>query len=296
MGHELLAAIVAGFAAGMLQFIVASGLTLIYGVMRVLNFAHGALFMLGAFVCYTVLSGSADSLAMWLLGVGGAVATVGALGAGTESTIFRRLYTRDHTTTLLASYALLVTLDGLAQQFWGLTPRTQAQLPLFAGSLKLLGTRLAVYDLVLIGIGAALAVGLTVLIRGTPYGRAVRAVSADPAMARATGLRARRIQVSVFALGSALAGLAGALIAPLVSIDPGLAPTFVVQSFAIVIIGGLGSMPGALVAALLIGMLDSFAISFAPDLAGFSLYAGVAVVLLLRPQGLFGTLHARSDT
>lgn len=291
---EVLAAAVAGLASGMPQFIVASGLTLIYGVMRVLNFAHGALFMLGAFVFYTVVGGT-PTVSSWLLGACAAVVVLAAVGAGAETLVFKRLYARDHTTTLLASYAVLLVLDGAAQQIWGLNPRTQEQLPLVAGSVRLLGTRIAVYDLVLIGVGAMLAVALTLLLRGSSFGRAVTAVSQDPVMAQATGLRTRRLQLSVFALGAALAGLAGALIAPLVSIDTSLAPTFVVQSFAIVIIGGLGSMPGALTAALVLGLVDSFAVSFAPTLAGFSLYAGVAVILLLRPQGLFGSPAARGE-
>jgi branched-subunit amino acid ABC-type transport system permease component len=290
---SLLVTAITGIAAGMPQFIVASGLTLIYGVMRVLNFAHGALFMLGAFVYFTVSGGLSGSLISWVLAVGCTALVLGLLGAGTEALVFKRLYARDHTTTLLASYALLLILNGACQQIWGLTPKTQEQLPLFTGSVRILDAQIAVYDLVLIGIGASLAGALTILLRRTPFGHTVTAVAQDPIMAQASGIKTRRVQMSVFAMGAALAGFAGALIAPLVSIDASLAPTFVVQSFAIVIIGGLGSVPGALIAALALGMLDSFAISFAPELAGFSLYAGVAAVLLLRPQGLFGLAHSR---
>ncbi|MEQ3549776.1 branched-chain amino acid ABC transporter permease [Pseudonocardia nematodicida] len=286
---EIVAALVAGVAGGVPLFVVASGLTLIYGVMRVLNFAHGALFALGAFVLATVLGGAAPSPLMLVVALLVAAVVVGAVGAVSEVTIFRRLYTRDHTTTLLASYALLLTLGGLTEQIWGVTPRSQAQAIELAGAVGIGGIRVAVYDLVLIGIGLVLAAGLTVLLRRSSFGQNIRAVAHDETMARALGVRARRVQLPVFVLGSALAGLAGALIAPLVSIEPGLAPTFVVQSFAVVIIGGLGSIPGALVAALLIGVLESFAVSFQPGLVGFSLYIGVAAVLLLRPGGLLST-------
>lgn len=292
---QIFASIVSGIASGMPLFIVASGLTLIYGVMRVLNFAHGAFFMIGAFVFYTVLGGVTGSVGLLIVGLLAAAVAVGGIGAISEVAVFRRLYARDHTTTLLASYALLLTLDGLAQQIWGVSPRSQAQLPELAGSVKIFGVRLATYDLVLIAVGVVIAVGLTLLLKRTQFGQRTRAVAHDQTMARALGLHARRIQLLVFALGAALAGLAGGLISPLLSIDPGLAPSFVVQSFAIVIVGGLGSIEGALIAALLIGLLDSFAINFFPGFAGFSLYLSVALVLLLRPRGILGAAFVSKE-
>lgn len=288
MWGQILASIVSGIASGVPLFIVASGLTLIYGVMRVLNFAHGSFFMIGAFVFYTVLSGATGSFGLLIVGLLVAAIAVGGIGAITEVAVFRRLYARDHTTTLLASYALLLTLDGLTQQFWGVSPRSHVQLPELAGSVKVLGVRIATYDFVLIGIGIAIAVGLAILLQRTQFGQRTRAVAHDQTMAGALGLHTRRIQVVVFSLGAALAGLAGALIAPLLSIDANLAPSFVVQSFAIVIVGGLGSIHGALTAALIIGLLESFAVNFFPGLAGFSLYISVALVLLLRPRGIVG--------
>ncbi|MCU1480514.1 MAG: hypothetical protein JWQ19_1300 [Subtercola sp.] len=295
MFGQIFAALVSGIATGMPLFIVASGLTLIYGVMRVLNFAHGAFFMIGAFLFYNVLGGVTGSISLLIVGLLIAALSVGAIGAVSEVAVFRRLYARDHTTTLLASYALLLTLDGLVQQIWGVSPRSQTQLPAFAGSFQILGVRVATYDVVLIGVGAVLAIGLTLLLQRTSFGQTTRAVAHDQTMARALGLHARGVQLAVFALGAALAGLAGGLISPLLSIDPSLAPTFVVQSFAIVIVGGLGSMGGALIAALLIGLLDSFAVTFFPGFAGFSLYIAVTLVLLLRPQGIFGAAFASRE-
>lgn len=283
---DLLSAIIAGIAQGTPLFIVASGLTLIFGVLRILNFAHGAFFMIGAFLITVLLGGGSVGLPMFLLAALVSAVALAVGGAAADTVIFRKLYGGDHMIPLLASYALLVALDGLALFIWGSSPRSQSAVRGFEGSIEIAGLRIASYDLLLLVIGVVIAVGLFFTLQKTPVGKIIRAVAMDEQMARALGVRARYVQLGVFAVGAALAGLAGALMAPLVSVDVGLAPTFAIQSFAIVIIGGLGSVGGALAAALIIGVTDSLAVNFAPELAGFSMYIAVALVLLLRPQGL----------
>lgn len=283
---DLVSAIISGVAQGVPLFIVASGLTLIFGVLRILNFAHGAFFMLGAFVVTTVLSGQSVNLPLFLLAALAAAGALAVTGVLSETIVFRKLYGQDHMIPLLASYALLVALDGLALMIWGNRPRSQASVEGLGGSIRLGDIRVASYDLLLLVIGVLIAAALFFVLQKTAMGKIVRAVSIDEQMARALGVPARKVQIGVFAVGAALAGLSGALMAPLVSIDVGLAPTFAIQSFAIVIIGGLGSIGGALIAALILGIADSLAVNFAPGLSGFSLYIAVALVLLLRPQGL----------
>ncbi|HEU5035582.1 MAG TPA: branched-chain amino acid ABC transporter permease [Nocardioides sp.] len=285
---ELISAIIAGIAQGMPLFIVASGLTLIFGVLRVLNFAHGAFFMLGAFLLATMLSGGADNLAVFLLAALAAAAVLAVVGVAADTAVFKRLYGQDHMITLLASYALLLGLEGLTTMLWGNKPRSQAPVDGLGGSLSVGRVEVASYDVFLLVVGLAIGAGLYLLLQRTRYGKVIRAVSTDELMARALGIRARRVQAGVFALGAALAGLSGALMAPLLSVDVGLAPTYAIQSFAIVIIGGLGSVGGALTAALILGIADSLMVSYVPDVAGFSLYIAVALILLLRPQGLAG--------
>jgi branched-chain amino acid transport system permease protein len=283
---DLISAIISGVAQGVPLFIVASGLTLIFGVLRILNFAHGAFFMIGAFVIFTVLSGQSVSLPLFLLAALVAAGVLAATGVVADTVVFRKLYGQDHMIPLLASYALLIALDGLALVIWGNRPRSQASVEGFGGSIQVGDIRVASFDIVLLVVGLIIGAALFLVLQKTHIGKIVRAVSIDEQMARALGVPARRVQVGVFAAGAALAGLSGALMAPLVSIDVGLAPTFAIQSFAIVIIGGLGSISGALVAALILGIADSLAVNFVPELSGFSLYIAVALVLLLRPQGL----------
>ena len=288
---ELLRIIISGVAQGIPLFLVASGLTLIYGVIGVLNFAHGAFFMIGAFMTYTLFGGAVPGAWAFLgaIVVGGVTVTL--LGMASELGVVRRLYSADHVTMLLGTYALLLVLEGVAGVIWGKTPRTQRQPDALAGSIGIGGTRVAIYDLILLGVGVLVAVALWFLVNHTRFGQSVRAIAQDPTMAQAIGLNSKRVLLTVFALGSLLAGVAGALYAPLVAITPSLGDGFILESFAVVIIGGLGSIQGSLVAALLVGLADSFSLSYLPALTGFTLYILVAIVLLVRPQGLLGNIR-----
>lgn len=277
-----------GIAQGVLLFLVASGLSLIFGVMGILNFAHGGFFALGAVVMYSLTAGA--GLPLWqfvlLLIVGAAI--VGAVGVIAEMAIFRRIYQLAPIDALFATYAVLLTIQGAITQFWGVNPLGVGRPTELRGAARLAGVDVPAYDFLLIAVGAVVVVGLWWLLERTTFGRMVRATAADRTMSACLGVNVRFIFAAMFGLGSFLAGLGGGLISPLVQIDTSLAATFVIQSFAVVIVGGLGSILGALVASLLLGLLDSVLIALDPTYASFSVYLGMTVILLLRPRGLFG--------
>ncbi|WP_162146002.1 branched-chain amino acid ABC transporter permease [Glycomyces tenuis] len=285
----MISTLINGVAYGVPLFLVASGLTLIYGVIGVLNFAHGSFFVVGALLATTVIGTGLPTLPTFAVAVLAGAAAVAALGLVTESTVVRRLYRGDHITMLLATFAVLLIVEGVAEVLWGTTPRSISRPEVLSGSTRILGATIPLYDIVLVVVGVLVAAGLFLLINKSAFGRSVRAVAQDSVMGEAVGLNTKRVMLLVFGLGSALAGLAGALIAPNVSVSPSLGHDFILQSFAIVIIGGLGSVTGSLVAALLVGVAEAFAVAHMPELAGFTFYILVAVVLLVRPRGLLGS-------
>ena len=277
-----------GLAQGMILFLAASGLTLVFGVMGVLNFAHGGFFALGAFIVYSLTGGASIPAWQYLLFSVLGAGLVGVVGMAFEVVVFRRIYHLPHLDALLATYAVLLILIGAITQVWGVAARGQPMPSEFRSALHLGDTVVPVYDIALLVIGGLVAVGLWFLLERTTFGRSVRAISADRPMSAALGIDIKVVFTVMLGLGLALAGLSGALVAPLVQLDVGLAAVFVIQSFAVVIVGGPGSIAGALVAALALGLLNSIMVSIDPALAGFSLYVGMTVVLLIRPQGIFG--------
>lgn len=277
-----------GISQGVLLFLVASGLSLIFGVMGVLNFAHGGFFALGAFLVYSLTGGAAVAAPQFLLMAIVAGLVVGAVGMFVEATVFRRIYHLAPIDALLATYAVLLTIQGAITQVWGVDPIGQPMPPGLQSATTVAGATLPVYDFVLLAIGGIVVVGMWWLLQRTSLGRRVRAIAADRTMSASLGIDTRRVFTVMFGLGAALAGLGGALIAPLVQIDTSLAATFVIQSFAVVIVGGLGNMYGALVAAILLGLLNSVLVGIDPAFSDFSLYLGMVAILLVRPQGLFG--------
>ncbi|HEV1996972.1 MAG TPA: branched-chain amino acid ABC transporter permease [Candidatus Dormibacteraeota bacterium] len=281
-----------GVADGVLLFLIASGLTLIFGVLRILNFAHGGFFMLGAYLVYQVLGGRATDGATFLVIAAGAGLAVAAVGIASEATVFRRLYTLRPVNSLLGTFALLLVLEGLGQLGWGLSPRSQAVPSSFSALMRFGGGQVPAYDLVLFAVGAMVAVGLQLLVNHTPYGRRVRAVAEDRYTASLLGININAVFVPMFALGIFLAGLGGALAAPTLGLTPDIAIIFIIEAFAVVIIGGLGSIPGSLVAALGLGLLNSELVHYAPALADFSVYIALVAVLLVRPQGLLGRIDS----
>lgn len=283
---QLLNAIISGLALAMPLFLAASGLTLIYGVMRVINFAHGGFFMVGAYVATVALRGEIHGIWAFLGAVVVAGVAVAIVAALTEEIIFRWLDPSEHMLSLLASYALSLIIAGGAVQIWGAAARTQPQTPMLSGAWNVQGVVVARNDVFMILMGLLLGAALWALLNRTSFGKQAIAVAGDPVMAEALGIHVRWVAVGVFAAGGALAGLAGGLASPQYSIGPGLDHLFVLQSFAVVIIGGLGSIGGAFGASVLLGLLEGIIASYAPSLSGYAFYVAMAIVLMLRPQGL----------
>jgi branched-chain amino acid transport system permease protein len=293
MGN-ILPIILAALATGLPLFLIASGLTLIFSVMRVLNFAHGALFMIGAFLVSSLLSGRAVAIPEFVGAVLVCGLAMGAVSVLSERLVFQRLYGSPEVVGLLASFALLLVLSGLVQVIWGSDPRTQAQAKGLGGVTKIFGTEIAGYDLVLIAVAALIGLALAAALRWTRAGAMVKATAEDRVMAQALGINVGRIAIGVFAVGGVLAGLAGSLLAPTVSIDPSLALTFIIQSFGAIIIGGLGSIEGAVVGALFIGLVDAILVTYAPGLLDYGVYIAIGAVMLVRPYGIFGATARRT--
>lgn len=278
-----------GLTDGMLVFLVASGLTLVLGVMRVVNFSHGGFFMIGAYLGYEFLRGRSAPGWLFVLLIIGASAATAVVGLAAERVLFRRLYQLPEVTSLLGTYALLLILEGGAQLIWGQSPRTQPEPNGLVRVFTLGGAQIPRYDILVVVAGVVTAVGLQLLIKQTEFGRRLTAVAEDRFMASLLGINVNRIFAATFALGIFLAGLGGTLAGPTLSMVPDIAITYILQAFAVVIVGGFGSIGGSLIAALALGLLHSFLATDAPSLADFSLYLLMAVVLVIRPQGLLGS-------
>lgn len=288
----LLPTIVGGIAYGVPLFLVASGLTLVYGVMRVLNFAHGALLMVGAYLVAWILGGQITSVPAFLGALLLAGLAVAVLGLVVERALFSWLYSAGPQIGLLASYGLLLFLIGLAPAIWGVGPRTQPLPDGLSGQVTVGGAAISVFQLVQVGLGVLVAAGLFLLLKRTRLGAQATAVAEDREMARALGIPAARVSRLVFALGCFLAGLAGAVVAPALSVSVALASAFILQAFAVVIIGGLGSVGGALIAAIAVGVIDSVCLTYFPEIHPYSFYLLLGLMLVLRPQGVFGRRQA----
>lgn len=281
--------LVTGLSDGMLLFLVASGLTLILGVMRVVNFAHGGFFVLGAYLSYEFLRGQSRPVWVFVLLVIVAALVTAVAGVASERLLFRRLYGLPVETSLLGTYALLLILSGAVQLVWGQNPRSQSEPAALVTSFRLAGATIPRYDILVIVLGLLTAVGLQLLIKRTEWGSQLTAVAEDRFMAGLLGVNVNRVFALTFGLGIALAGLGGGLAGPTLSLVPDVALTFIIQAFAVVIIGGFGSIAGSFVAALALGLVHSFLVIQAPWLADFSLYLVMALVLVARPRGLLGS-------
>ena len=291
-----------GLQYGMTLFLMAAGLTLVFGVMGLINLAHGSLYMIGAFACAVV----ARETGSFALGVAASLAAAAAAGALVEAVVIRRLYARDHLDQVLATFALiLIASEGMRWMF-GSFPLYLTLPPALSGTVTLPGGLVyPVYRLGVIGVGALIAAGLFLLMTRTRLGARIRAGEADREMIGALGVDIARLYTVVFALGAALAGLAGALVGAVQSVQVGMGEPVLILAFVVVVIGGIGSIGGALVAAILVGMTESLGRALLPgllarimptaeantlgaSLASMSIYLLMAAVLLWRPAGLFG--------
>ncbi|HEU5068700.1 MAG TPA: branched-chain amino acid ABC transporter permease [Sphingomicrobium sp.] len=271
---------------GMLLFLIASGLTLTFGVMGVINLAHGAFFMIGAYLAFQFARHW-----NWPLpaAYAAAITAVVVVGACVERSVLAPLANRGHLDQVLVTYGLILIFDELAVIGWG-NDVHPAEIPaLLRGSVHLFGPIVyPLYRLVLSGVGLLCAIGLYLLISRTRLGMIVRAGSFDRTMVRALGINVTPIFSLVFGLGAALAALAGVLAAPILSVAPGMGDKIIIIAFVVVVIGGIGSIKGAFVGALLVGLFDSFGKILFPSVSSLIIYALMAAVLIWRPRGLFG--------
>ena len=274
------------------MFLIAGGLSLIYGVMRIVNLAHGNLYAFGAYVTAwavgAVLGGAPQaSVALYALLPVGAVAA-GALGAVLEPTLLRPLYKRAEEYQLLITFGLLLILEDLMRLIWGPYPLSISALYEGLGSLAIGESIYPTYNLVVIVVGAAAAAGLWAFVYRTQFGVVLRATSQNMRMAAALGVNVNRVYVEAFSIGCFMAGLGGAIVVPQQGAVLGMGVDALILAFVVVVIGGLGSLEGALVGALLVGLVRELGITFFPEIELAVLYLMAAVVLLIRPAGLFG--------
>jgi len=270
---------------GLLLFLVASGLTLIFGIMGIINLAHGSFYMVGAYLAYS-LTGAIGNF--WL-GIAAGIPIAVLIGLLLEWLVMRYLYARDHLYQVLLTYGLILVFEELRSLVWGDDVHGVAVPAALDFSIPLTDTlSYQVYRLAMSAICVALAFGMYWLIQRTRLGMMIRAGSVNRDMAQSLGINIGLLYRLVFALGVALAAFAGMLAAPVSSVFPGMGNQVLIVSFVVVVIGGIGSMKGALVAALLIGVADTFGKVLLPQIAGMSVCLLMAAILLWRPQGIFG--------
>jgi branched-chain amino acid transport system permease protein len=279
-----------GLVLGALYVLMALGVSIIFGMVGVINFAHGALFTLGAYAAYQ-LQGA--------LGFSGALVAapvlVGVLGMLIEATLLRRLYLQDPLQGLLLTFGLAMVLEQGIRLIWGLSPK-QFDVPAgLAGAVQLGALTYSKYRSFILLSVVLLIVGLALFLQKTPVGMIVRAGSRDPMMVRLLGISLTPVLTLVFGLGTAFAALAGVLSAPLAGVQPAMGVNVGTAAFVVVTIGGLGSLPGAIISGLLVGQVVSLSIYFQPRVAEASMYVLMAVILLLRPRGLMGERWEKFD-
>jgi len=279
----LLLNILNGLSWGMLLFLIAVGLSTVFGVMGVLNFAHGSLFMLGAYLCMQAMQ-YFDSFWFGLL-VGPLCAVI--VGVLIEKFLLKRIYDRDVSYQLLLTFAILLILDDAVRMIWGSGYHVVDPPAILSGIMSIASQDYPVYRFFLILIGPLIGGLLWSFFHFTKWGKIIRAASFDNIMAEGVGINVPLIYTAVFALGTWLAAFGGALAAPLQSLNPSMGEKIIIESFIVVVVGGMGSFPGAFVGALLLGMLESFGPVFAGRAQMALPYILLAVILLIKPNGLF---------
>ncbi|MCA3238016.1 MAG: branched-chain amino acid ABC transporter permease [Curvibacter sp.] len=290
-----------GLQFGLMLFLLAAGLTLVFGIMDMINLAHGSLYMVGA---YLVAAASLASGSFWL-GLGTGIAGAALFGVLLELTILRRLYTRDHLSQVLGTFAILLMCNEAVRFLWGSQPVLLSAPEVLAGPLELLpGFYYPAYRLLIIAVGLLVALGLWGLITRTRVGMQLRAGASNREMALAMGVPVRALFTALFGLGAALCAVAGGMLGPLLSVQVGMGESILILAFVVIVIGGIGSVRGALLGALLVGVVDTAgrtlipmvfgavlgpaaADNAGPAVASILIYVLMAAVLYFRPRGLF---------
>jgi branched-chain amino acid transport system permease protein len=290
-----------GLQFGVILFLVAAGLTLVFGVMDFINLAHGVQYMLGAYLAVMFFGITGSFVAALVLALVAAL----AFGLALEFLVFRHLYDRDHLDQVIATFGIILFLNQGVRLVWGAAPLSLPIPDALSGSVSLMpGLLYPVWRLVVIASGLAAGAALYVLVTHTRIGMLVRAGATNATMVSALGVDIRRLFMVVFGFGTMLAGFAGIMIAPILSVEPGMGDTVLILAFVVIVIGGIGSIRGAFLAALMIGLVDTLGRSFAvdilrlflapspartvgPALASMLIYLLMAIVLFIRPSGLF---------
>lgn len=270
---------------GLLLFIIAVGLNIVFGVLNIINFAHGALYMLGAYLAYTLinLAGMPFWSALLLAPMG-----VSILAVVIDRLMLRFIYSRDVGDSLLLTFALLLIINESVELLWGPGIHVVQPPASLAGSVDILGNSLPLYSLFAITVGVLLLVGLWFLFNHTRIGRIMRAAALDREMAEALCINTRLVVTGVFAFGAWLAAMGGVVAAPMRALDPGMGDKIIIESFIVVVIGGLGSFPGALLGAIILGLIHGFGGRYLPEVNMLLPFLGMALVLLFKPNGLMG--------
>lgn len=289
-----------GLQLGVTLFLMSAGLTLVFGIMQVINLAHGSFYMIGAYVGASVTARSGS----FPLGIAAALTAAALVGMLTESLVLRRLYKKDHVDQVLATFGLIMFFNEMTRIVWGRQPLFMDVPPWLAGSVEFIpGIPYPSYRIAVIGVGALVALFLYVLFAHTRIGMQIRAGASNRDMAGALGINIKRLYTLVFGLGTLLAGLAGVMAGPILAVEVGMGESILILTFVVIVIGGIGSVRGAFVGALLVGMVDTLGRAFLPSffrlffsaayadgvgasLASMSIYILMAAILVWRPRGL----------
>ena len=276
-----------GIASGSLLFLVASGLTLIFGAMRVVSFAHGSLYMLGAYAALWLTPAGGAGNAFWLVLLAAGLIVAG-VGLVLELLVYRPIYRRPLVIQFLATFALIFVFAGILREFFGAGTRTVAIPDALSGSIGVLGARVPIFNFVFIAAALLVAFALWALLHRTNLGKLIRACVSDPELLGLAGVNVPRVFTGVFVLSAFFAGLAGAIVTLAGSASPALALDSIVRAFVVVIIGGLGSLRGAFAGAMLVGVAEALGILWVPEASLAIVFAVLVAVLAVRPHGLMG--------
>ena len=288
----ILAQALSGLTTAMFLFLTAAGLSLIFGVMRVLNFAHGSFYMLGAYGAYQFARWIGIPEQGFWIGVVASAAVVALLGGLVERLLLRHLYDREELLQLLFTYALVLIFADLVKAIWGVQQLPVSRPPSLTGSLSVFGALVPYYNLFIVALGPVIALGLWLALLRTKAGRVIRAAALDREMVGALGINVSWLYTGVFVLGTFLAALGGALVTPVSAVVLGMDAEIIIAAFIAVVIGGLGSFWGAVLGAVIYGQVLSFGILLMPRFSLFAVFALMAAVLIVRPYGLLGKREA----
>jgi branched-chain amino acid transport system permease protein len=284
----LLGQFISGLCRAMILFLMASGLTLVFGVMRVVNFAHGSFYMWGAYMAFSITQAFASTPASFWIALIAAPVGVSLVGGLVEYTLLRRIYNKEHLLQILLTYALIFIMGDLTKMFWGVDLRIVQTPPVFSGFFSLSGHSFPVYYFFIIGVGLGVAMLMWFILKMTRLGKLMRAAAEHREMVEMLGYNVRGLFTIVFMIATWLGGLAGVVIAPTVRLSLGMDLEIIIECFLVVIIGGLGNVWGALLAALITGELYAIGILVLEKYAMAFLFALAALIIIVRPSGLLG--------